>query len=204
MITIADYGLGNIRAFVNIYKMLNIDVAVARTPAELAQATRIILPGVGAFDWAMTRLNASGLREPLDELVMGRKLPVFGVCVGMQMMCKRSDEGVLPGLGWLDAEVVRFDAGEGARRGLQLPHMGWNDVAPRSRDCLFRGLDAWRCYFLHSYYVRPFDPAITLAETDYGGVFTSAVRADNVCATQFHPEKSHDWGVALLRNFAVN
>ncbi|PJI89804.1 imidazole glycerol phosphate synthase subunit HisH [Sphingomonas koreensis] len=204
MITIADYGLGNIRAFVNIYKKLNIDVAVAQTAAELELASRIILPGVGAFDWAMARLNASGLRDTLDELVLGRKLPVFGVCVGMQMMCKRSDEGELPGLGWLDAEVVRFDVGEGSRQGLQLPHMGWNDVAPVATDSLFEGLDDWRCYFLHSYYVRPIDPAITLAQTNYGGLFTSAVRSGNVCATQFHPEKSHGWGVALLRNFAVN
>jgi glutamine amidotransferase len=203
LITIADYGLGNVRAFVNIYKKLNIPVAVAKTAADLAQASRIILPGVGAFDWAMARLNGSGLREPLDEMVLHRKVPVFGVCVGMQMMCKRSDEGELPGLGWLDAEVVRFDVGEGSRQGMQLPHMGWNDVTPLSRDCLFSGLDDWRCYFLHSYYVRPINPAIALAQTDYAGMFTSAVRQDNVCATQFHPEKSHDWGVALLRNFAL-
>lgn len=202
MITIVNYGLGNIQAFVNIYKLLNIETNVASSAEELARASRIILPGVGAFDWAMARLNASGLRETLDELVLERRVPVFGVCVGMQMMCQRSDEGQLPGLGWLDADVVRFDVGEGARQGLQLPHMGWNDVVPAGPDPLFDGLDDGRFYFLHSYYVRPREPVQTLASTDYGGTFTSAVRSGHICATQFHPEKSHEWGVALLRNFA--
>src|SRR6185503_14119795 len=125
------------------------------------------------------------------------------VCVGMQMMCERSEEGALPGLGWLDAEVVRFQADGSSTQGIRLPHMGWNDVLPESRECLFDGLDDVRCYFLHSYYVRPRDPAITLARTEYDGVFTCAVRSANVFATQFHPEKSHDWGVAVLRNFAL-
>jgi glutamine amidotransferase len=203
LIAIANYGLGNVKAFLNIFRDLGVDAKAAGTAAELQQASRIILPGVGAFDWAMARLNGSGLREALDEMVLDRHVPVLGVCVGMQMMCRNSGEGALPGLGWLDAEVVRFQAAEGSNEVIRLPQMGWNDVLPESRQCLFHGMDDVRCYFLHSYYVRPQDPAIALAHTDYGGVFTSAVRAGNVFATQFHPEKSHDWGVAILRNFAA-
>lgn len=201
MITIVDYGLGNIRAFVNIYRRLNIPVEAARSAAELAGASRIILPGVGAFDWAMARLNASGMRDTLDELVLGQGKPVLGVCVGMQMMAGRSEEGTLPGLGWLDAEVRRFEIEADTNQALRLPHMGWNDVSPASRDGLFQGLEDVRCYFLHSYYLRPLTPEITLATTDYHGAFTSAVRAGNIHGTQFHPEKSHDWGIGLLRNF---
>jgi glutamine amidotransferase len=203
LIAIANYGLGNVKAFLNIFRDLGVDAKAAGTAAELQQASRIILPGVGAFDWAMARLNGSGLREALDEMVLDRHVPVLGVCVGMQMMCRNSGEGALPGLGWLDAEVVRFQAAEGSNEVIRLPQMGWNDVLPESRQCLFHGMDDVRCYFLHSYYVSPQDPAIALAHTDYGGVFTSAVRAGNVFATQFHPEKSHDWGVAILRNFAA-
>jgi len=203
LITIVDYGLGNIRAFVNIYRRLNIPVEAAQTAEELACASRIILPGVGAFDWAMARLNASGMRDTLDELVLGQGKPVLGICVGMQMMAKSSEEGALPGLGWLDAEVCRFDVDAASNWAPRLPHMGWNDVHPLSSDGLFEGLEDVRCYFLHSYYLRPLAPAMTLATTDYHGAFTSAVRAGNIQGTQFHPEKSHEWGIGLLRNFGA-
>src|ERR1039457_4106281 len=135
MITVVDYGLGNIRAFANIYQRLNIPVAVARTADQLAAAERIILPGVGAFDWAMTRLEGSGMRPCLDDLVVRKKRPVLGVCVGMQMMARRSEEGKLPGLGWIDGEVRRFDE-SGFRQQTHLPHMGWNDVCPVDQECL--------------------------------------------------------------------
>ena len=201
MITLVDYGLGNVRAFSNIYKRLNIGVQVARTADELATAERIILPGVGAFDWAMTRLNDSGMRACLDDLVLQQKRPVLGVCVGMQMMAQRSDEGSLAGLGWLDAEVKRFDETRFTQK-THLPHMGWNDVEPRESASLFRGMTEPRFYFLHSYYLALTDPANELAVTDYNGAFTSAFRAENVFGTQFHPEKSHQWGIQLLKNFA--
>jgi glutamine amidotransferase len=201
MITLIDYGLGNIQAFANIYKRLNIPVAVARTSVELAAAERIILPGVGAFDWAMSRLEASGMRVCLDDLVMGKKRPVLGVCVGMQMMARRSDEGKLPGLGWIDAEVKRFDE-SGFRQQTHLPHMGWNDVCPSEMGSLFKGMLSPRFYFLHSYYFAPVHPNAVLAMTDYNGHFASAVRLGNVFGTQFHPEKSHQWGIQLLKNFA--
>ena len=199
-VTLVNYGLGNIQAFAHIYDRLNIPVEIASTPSQLAAAERIVLPGVGAFDWAMSRLNQSGLRDTLDDLVQRKGIPILGVCVGMQMMAKRSEEGVLSGLGWIDAEVVRFKPE--AMDKTPLPHMGWNDVRPLSSDGLFRSIDAPRFYFLHSYCIVPHDLADVLATARYGSVFTAAVRRGCVFGTQFHPEKSHQWGIALLRNFA--
>lgn len=199
MITLVNYGLGNIQAFVNIYRALDLPVQVASTPVELAGADRLILPGVGSFDWAMNRLQASGLREPLEELVVGRQRPVLGVCVGMQMLADSSEEGELPGLGWIPGRVLRFRE---TQEGLRLPHMGWNDVQPTHGDCLFRANETPRFYFLHSYYFEPDSEGDALATTDYGVRFASAVRRNHVFGTQFHPEKSHGWGISLLRNFA--
>lgn len=200
MITLVDYGLGNIQAFANIYNRLNIPVAVAKTAAQLATAEKIILPGVGAFDWAMTLLEESGMRSCLDDLVMVKKRPVLGVCVGMQMLAARSEEGKLRGLHWIDGEVKRFDE-QSFHQQTHLPHMGWNDVTPRDQKCLFKGIDSPRFYFLHSYYFAPANPATVLATTDYNGPFCSAIRSENVFGTQFHPEKSHQWGIQLLKNF---
>lgn len=197
MIGLVDYGLGNLEAFASIYRRLGVDVRRLTDPDELASADRLILPGVGAFDWAMARLGESGLREALDEAVLGRSVPVLGVCVGMQMMLESSEEGLLPGLGWIPGHVARLDAGQG----LPLPHMGWND--PRlADDPLFAGLDAPRFYFLHSFGAIPEAPHSSIAEADYGGRFCCAVRRDHIAGVQFHPEKSHHWGVRLLANFA--
>lgn len=202
MISIVDYGLGNVQAIAHIYKRLGVPVTLARSAGELAGAERLILPGVGAFDWAMTRLIESGMRDALDRLVLAERKPVLGICVGMQMMARRSDEGTIAGLGWIDAEVKRFDRATMPEHTL-LPHMGWNDVSPRPGDPLFAGLEAdARFYFLHSYYFQPSESADALATTNYGGVFVSAVRRDNVMGAQFHPEKSHQWGIQLLKNFA--
>lgn len=200
MITIVDYGIGNIRAFLNIYKRLNIAAGTASTPREIEAAERLILPGVGAFDWAMRRLGESGLRGPLDEAVRGRKVPVLGVCVGMQMMAEASEEGRLEGLGWIGGRVRRFDATRDGRT-VQLPHMGWNDVEPKAGHPLLEKPGA-RFYFLHSYYFVPADPGSIVAECDYHGRFACAVAAGNVVGVQFHPEKSHGFGIELLRGFA--
>lgn len=203
MITIVDYGLGNIQAFANIYKRLNIPARIASTDDELGDAAKIILPGVGAFDWAMVRLEQSGMRERLDDLVVRQGCPVLGICVGMQMMAKRSDEGVLEGLGWIDAEVRKFDEAAFTTQQTRLPHMGWNDVSPRRIGSLFRGLESdARFYFLHSYYFAPRKEDDVLAVTEYSGSFASSVGAGNVFGVQFHPEKSHQWGIRLLKNFA--
>lgn len=201
MVTLVDYGLGNVRAFANIYKRLNLPVQLAVTAAELANAHKLILPGVGSFDWAMKRLNDSGLRDALDRLVLENGVPVLGVCVGMQIMARGSEEGALPGLGWIEADVVKFTSA-GTSEDLHLPHMGWNDVCPTGADGLFEGIRSPRYYFLHSYVVEVERDADVVAHARYGRDFVAAMRRDNVVGTQFHPEKSHQWGIDLLRNFA--
>jgi glutamine amidotransferase len=201
VIAVVDYGLGNVHAFVNIYRRLDVPVMTATAPEHLYSADRIILPGVGAFDWALTRLNGSGMRQALEDCADKGK-PILGVCVGMQLMARRSEEGNLSGLDWIGGEVKKFDASTWVQK-TKLPHMGWNDIRTRKSNGLFDDLDSdARFYFLHSYYFAPDNQEDVLAETDYNGVFASSVQSDNVCGVQFHPEKSHVWGIRLLRNFA--
>lgn len=201
MIGIVDYGLGNVRAFENIYRRLGIAAQPVRTAEELARADRLILPGVGAFDWAMSRLKSSGMLETLNARVLQDGVPVLGVCVGMQIMAETSDEGTASGLGWIRGRVERF-RDEWFNSRTHLPHMGWNDIAPVDAPALFKGLEAPQFYFLHSYFFQPAEDSDVIACTQYGRNFASALRRGNIWATQFHPEKSHDWGVGLLRNFA--
>lgn len=202
MITIIDYGLGNVLAFVNVYSRLNIPVSVAKTADDLIHATKLILPGVGSFDHAMQQLDRSGMRQSIEQLVLQQGMPVLGICVGMQMLANASDEGESPGLGWVEGKVRKFDVTE-MPRGTNLPHMGWNDVKPLVDGGLFKGMEQdARFYFLHSYYYECFQQKNILAVTDYGGQFSCAVRRDNVYGVQFHPEKSHHFGSQLLKNFA--
>ncbi len=201
-VTLVGYGLGNIQAFANIYHRLNIGVVIATKAEQLQGAEKLILPGVGAFDWAMSRLTESGMRARLDELVLQQKSPVLGVCVGMQMMANQSDEGQLAGLGWIEAEVVRFQAEQISSA--PLPHMGWNDVKFSRDNALSKGIENPRFYFLHSYHFIAHQHSQILATTDYGSSFTSIVSKENICGVQFHPEKSHSWGIQLLKNFAEN
>jgi glutamine amidotransferase len=202
MITIIDYGVGNINSFVNVYKRLNISTKIAKTAVDLEDAQKLILPGVGHFDHAMSELIKSGMREKLDELVMVKKVPVIGICVGMQMMANSSDEGDFEGLKWIDAQVNKFDESK-IKQVTRLPHMGWNDVHPVISNPLFKGLEKDALfYFLHSYYFQCNNNTDILATSEYGVEFTCAFHHENVYGIQFHPEKSHHYGETLLHNFA--
>ncbi|WP_080780300.1 imidazole glycerol phosphate synthase subunit HisH [Chryseobacterium phocaeense] len=202
MITIIDYGVGNINAFVNVYKRVDVAVKIAKTKEDLEGAEKLILPGVGHFDHAMTELNNSGMRDKLDDLVLNHKIPVIGICVGMQMMANNSDEGKIEGLKWIDATVKKFDETK-INQVTRLPHMGWNDVKPVKDIELFKGLeDNAIFYFLHTYYFQCNNTEDIMAVTDYGGEFSSAAHHENKYGIQFHPEKSHHYGEILLHNFA--
>ena len=202
MISIVDYGLGNIAAFLNMYKRMNVPARAVASAEELAGADRIVLPGVGAFDHAMELLDRSGMRPALERLVVEDQVPVVGVCVGMQILTEGSDEGVRSGLGWIPGRTRALASRNEVAAPLPLPHMGWNDVIPKSGRQLFDGLEDPRFYFLHSFYVEPSDAADIAAVTAYGGNFACAVHRGNVWGVQFHPEKSHHFGAAVLRNFA--
>lgn len=202
MITIIDYGLGNIRAFANVYKRLNINAKIAHNPDDLKDASRIILPGVGSFDYAMQLLNNSGIREELEKQVIENKIPVLGICVGMQMLAKSSEEGVLPGLGWIDGTVKKFNSDLIPYK-TRLPHMGWNNIVPTKQSVLLEGFNSdSRFYFLHSYYFVCNNGHDIIAQSEYGMQFTSGINSANIYGIQFHPEKSHSNGISLLSNFA--
>lgn len=202
MITIIDYGLGNIKAFVNVYDRLNIKIKIANCAADIKEASKLILPGVGSFDYAMNQLNSSGMRDEIEKRVQLDKIPIIGICVGMQMMAKSSEEGTLQGLGWFDAEVKLFDTSKIPYK-TRLPHMGWNSVNIVKKGGLLSNLeDESRFYFLHSYYFNCNSLENIIAHTDYGGKFASAVQNNNIYGIQFHPEKSHKNGIQLLNNFS--
>ncbi|KPF68700.1 imidazole glycerol phosphate synthase subunit HisH [beta proteobacterium AAP99] len=203
MIGIVDYGVGNIQAFLTLFKRLGLEARRANTPDMLAGATRLVLPGVGHFDHAMKRLNDSGLRTKLERMVLEAQVPVIGVCVGMQMLADGSDEGSMPGLGWVPGRVRAF-ASHPASADLPMPHMGWNDLHASPTSKLFgRGFDAApQFYFLHSYYFDAQDKNDVAATAHYGMDFDAVVSRGQVHGVQCHPEKSHHWGVQLLKNFA--
>lgn len=200
MIGIIDYGVGNIESFRMAYKQLGIPSKRLRVAKEFDDVTHLILPGVGAFDMAMARFNDSGMVGALLDAISQNK-PVLGVCVGMQMLAKDSEEGESLGLGIIDAHVRRFRPGVHRNRKLRCPHMGWNEVRNTQGSALMRGLDGRRFYFLHSYWFDAQDAQQELARTLYGTEFCSAASQGCVMGVQFHPEKSHSAGLALLKNF---
>lgn len=200
MIAIIDYGVGNINAFANIYRSLDIEFSIAREPSDIRKASKLILPGVGSFDWAMNKLSKSNLIEDLSCVVLDKSVPILGVCVGMQIMANSSDEGILNGLGWLDGSVKHLSNLRGNKK-FPLPHMGWNNVAFNEKSPLSNNISISDFYFLHSYYFESSCEDISTGFCDYGERFTCAIQKDNIFATQFHPEKSHQAGVKLLKNF---
>jgi glutamine amidotransferase len=202
MIRIVDYGVGNIQAFLNVFKRLDIDAQRVHTPDGLLGATKLILPGVGHFDHAMQRLNDSGLRPRLEQLVLEAGVPVMGICVGMQMLAQGSDEGTLPGLNWVPGRVRSFSS-HSASASLPMPHMGWNELQTSPQSPLFtQGVDDIpQFYFLHSYYFDADDKRDVAATAHYGFDFDAVISRGHIHGVQCHPEKSHHWGEQLLKNF---
>jgi glutamine amidotransferase len=200
MIAIIDYNIGNITAVVNMLQRLGVPCCVATCAEDVEQADRIILPGNGAYDACMQNLRASGLIPVLEKQVFQLGKPLLGICVGAQMLGQSSEEGVERGLGWLDMRVERFPE----LPDLRIPHMGWNQVVPvQTTHQLVQNMVAnTRFYFVHSYCMRPKDPADILLRAHYGADFSAGVARGNIMGVQFHPEKSHRFGKQLLADFA--
>jgi glutamine amidotransferase len=205
MIVIIDYGMGNLGSIFNMLKKVGArDVRVSSDPAFVEQADKLILPGVGAFDTGMHRLRETGLINILNEKVAKNQTPTLGICLGMQLMTKISEEGELPGLGWIDAETIRFRF-DPKQTGLKIPHMGWNSVNIHREGTLFQGMyQDPRFYFVHAFHIVPKHPEDVVATTEYGYKFASVIQHEHIMAAQFHPEKSHKFGMRLYKNFVEN
>jgi glutamine amidotransferase len=195
--------VGNSGSIKNMIRRAGGESVISSGKDDIESANGYILPGVGAFDHGMSKLNNSGLLDILKTQVMNNKKPILGICLGMQMLLNRSDEGELPGLGWLDGEVKKFTfKNNNENKKLKIPHMGWNIVRPRIKQTLFKGFEEEsRFYFVHSYYVSCNKEENILGTTQYGHEFVSSVRKDNIYGVQFHPEKSHRFGMNLFKNF---
>lgn len=199
MIVIVNYGMGNFGSFLNMFKKIGVSVSIESDPEVIHRADKIVLPGVGAFDAAMQRINnIPGLREILDDKALKQCVPVLGICLGMQLMTVMSEEGVLPGLQWIPGQTRRFPR----TNNLKVPHMGWNTVSIYNKCALTKDIDLEpRYYFVHSYYVSVSDDKYSMMKTSYGLEFDSGVCKNNIFGVQFHPEKSHKYGMKLLQNF---
>jgi imidazole glycerol-phosphate synthase subunit HisH len=200
-IAIIDYGVGNPGSVLNMFKRIGVDAYISDNPRGICNAQKLILPGVGSFDTGMLNLNNSGLLPDLNRLVMIEKRPILGICLGMQLMTNTSEEGALPGLGWIDAETVKFKFD--SFHNFKIPHMSWNLASVRKENILFdEEKSEKKFYFVHSYYVKCNDDSDILTETNYGINFTSSFQRENIVGVQFHPEKSHRFGFRFMENFA--
>ena len=201
MIVIIDYGIGNLASVLNMFKKIGIkDVKVSSDKEIIAKADKILLPGVGAFDAGMDNLERSGLIPVLNNKAINEKVPVLGICLGMQLLTKKSEEGVKPGLGWIDAETIKFNLDPALK--LKVPHMGWNYVKVNRPNPLIDIESKNRFYFVHSYYVKCFNESQSLATSNFGTDFTCMVNKENIFGAQFHPEKSLKFGMKILENFS--
>lgn len=199
MIVVVDYGMGNLGSLRRAFQRMGVSASMSADPEDVNQATKLILPGVGHFGRAMTNLAKLHLLDVLCQRVLVDRVPILGICLGMQLLSKHSDEGDTDGLKWIDAHTVKFDS---ARLKIKVPHMGWNELTLAKDSAVMRGVDGGvMFYFVHSYYMVCNDQKDVLATTVYGCDFTSAVERENIVGTQFHPEKSRQTGFRVLRNF---
>lgn len=201
MISILNYGMGNLASIQNMFKKVGVLSRLILTPDEIKEAQALVIPGVGHFDEAMRRIESMGLRGVLEEAAFSRRIPILGICLGMQLMTRGSEEGQLPGLGWINADTRRI---AGTTQDLKVPHMGWNLAVVQKPNPYFdAALTEQRFYFVHSYAIHCDDPADILTTTQYAGEFVSTFWADNLVGVQFHPEKSHKFGASFFRYYAV-
>lgn len=199
MITVVDYGIGNLGSIKNMFKRIGFPAVISSDLDQIAAADKLLLPGVGSFDNAMERINSTELRGILDRKALEEGTPILGICLGMQLLTRGSEEGNLPGLGWIPSNTVRFPINPG----LKVPHMGWNLVTSPRTSLLTVDLPLEsRFYFVHSYCVHVDNPENSILKTNYGIEFDAAIQRGNIYGTQFHPEKSHRFGMQLLTNFA--
>ena len=203
-VIIVDYGMGNVGSIANMVKKAGGNSIITSNHKEILNANKLILPGVGSFDTGMRNLNNSGLTEVLNEKVIDEKTPILGICLGMQLMTKNSEEGQENGLGWVNAQTIKFHFSESDKR-LRVPHMGWNTITKQKNHSILDGMDVekTRFYFVHSFYVSCEEKQDVLLTSYYGFDFHAAFQVDNILGVQFHPEKSHRFGMQLISNFLI-
>lgn len=201
MIIIVDYGMGNLGSVLNMFKKVGAEAKISSDLNEISKAPKILLPGVGAFDTAMQRINDAGMLAVLNQKALVEKVPVLGICLGMQLLTNSSEEGKLPGLGWIDGAAHRFKGN--IDESLRIPHMGWNVTSIEQQNAITADYSGEiRFYFVHSYYVKVTNRENCMMQTTYGLPFDSAIVKDNIFGAQFHPEKSHKFGMQFFKNFA--
>ena len=201
MLVIVDYGVGNLSSIQNMIKKGGNSSVISGDPEVVAKASKILLPGMGHFDNCMIKLKASGLLPVIEKKVFEERIPLLGICVGLQMFMQSSEEGQEPGLGWIKGKTVRFDTSRMTDTTIKIPNMGWLDIQQAKKSPLFLGLEDARFYFAHSYHVELDNEADALVKATYGYTFTAGIELGNIIGVQFHPEKSHRFGMKLLKNF---